>query len=147
MVCLGNICRSPLAEGIMKARAAEAGLPWTVDSAGTGYWHTGELPDRRSIQVGRKYGIDITDQRARQFQPDDFDRFDRIFVMDVNNRRDVLILAKTEEHRSKVSLILDETHPGEDRSVPDPYYDDNGFEAVYEMLDEACRRFIASSGY
>lgn len=147
MVCLGNICRSPLAEGIMKARAAEAGLPWTVDSAGTGYWHTGELPDRRSIQVGGKYGIDITDQRARQFQPDDFDRFDRIFVMDVNNRRDVLILAKNEEHRSKVSLILDETHPGEDRSVPDPYYDDNGFEAVYEMLDEACRRFIASSGY
>lgn len=147
MVCLGNICRSPLAEGIMKARAAEAGLPWTVDSAGTGYWHTGELPDRRSIQVGRKYGIDITDQRARQFQPDDFDRFDRIFVMDVNNRRDVLILAKNEEHRSKVSLILGETHPGEDRSVPDPYYDDNGFEAVYEMLDEACRRFIASSGY
>lgn len=147
MVCLGNICRSPLAEGIMKARAAEAGLSWTVDSAGTGYWHTGELPDRRSIQVGRKYGIDITDQRARQFQPDDFDRFDRIFVMDVNNRRDVLILAKNEEHRSKVSLILDETHPGEDRSVPDPYYDDNGFEAVYEMLDEACRRFIASSGY
>ena len=147
MVCLGNICRSPLAEGIMKARAAEAGLSWTVDSAGTGYWHTGELPDRRSIQVGRKYGIDITDQRARQFQPDDFDRFDRIFVMDVNNRRDVLILAKNEEHRSKVSLILDETHPGKDRSVPDPYYDDNGFEAVYEMLDEACRRFIASSGY
>ena len=147
MVCLGNICRSPLAEGIMKARAAEAGLSWTVDSAGTGYWHTGELPDRRSIQVGRKYGIDITDQRARQFQPDDFDRFDRILVMDVNNRRDVLILAKNEEHRSKVSLILDETHPGEDRSVPDPYYDDNGFEAVYEMLDEACRRFIASSGY
>ena len=147
MVCLGNICRSPLAEGIMKARAAEAGLSWTVDSAGTGYWHTGELPDRRSIQVGRKYGIDITDQRARQFQPDDFDRFDRIFVMDVNNRRDVLILAKNEEHRSKVSLILDETHPGKDRSVPDPYYDDNGFETVYEMLDEACRRFIASSGY
>lgn len=131
----------------MKVRAAEAGLSWTVDSAGTGYWHTGELPDRRSIRVGRKHGIDITDQRARQFQPDDFDRFDRIFVMDVNNRRDVLILAKNEEHRSKVSLILDETHPGKDRSVPDPYYDDNGFEAVYEMLDEACRRFIASSGY
>lgn len=147
MVCLGNICRSPLAEGIMKARAAEAGLSWTVDSAGTGYWHTGELPDRRSIQVGKQHGIDITDQRARQFHPDDFDRFDRIFVMDTNNRRDVLILAKSEEHRSKVSLMLDETHPGEERSVPDPYYDDNGFEAVYQMLDEACRRFIASSGH
>jgi protein-tyrosine phosphatase len=147
MVCLGNICRSPLAEGIMKARAAEARLPWTVDSAGTGYWHTGELPDRRSIQVGKQHGIDITDQRARQFHPDDFDRFDRIFVMDTNNRRDVLMLAKSEEHRSKVSLMLDETHPGEERSVPDPYYDDNGFEAVYQMLDEACRRFIASSGH
>ncbi len=147
MVCLGNICRSPLAEGIMKARAAEARLPWTVDSAGTGYWHTGELPDRRSIQVGKEHGIDITDQRARQFHPDDFDRFDRIFVMDTNNRRDVLMLAKSEEHRSKVSLMLDETHPGEERSVPDPYYDDNGFEAVYQMLDEACRRFIASSGH
>jgi len=147
MVCLGNICRSPLAEGIMKSRATEAGLSWIVDSAGTGYWHTGELPDRRSIQVGRKHGIDITDQRARQFQPDDFERFDRIFVMDVHNRRDVLQLAKSEMHRDKVSLILDETHPGEDRSVPDPYYDDNGFEAVYQMLDEACRRFIASSGH
>jgi protein-tyrosine phosphatase len=95
MVCLGNICRSPLAEGIMKSRATEAGLSWIVDSAGTGYWHTGELPDRRSIQVGRKHGIDITDQRARQFQPDDFERFDRIFVMDVHNRRDVLQLAKS----------------------------------------------------
>lgn len=147
MVCLGNICRSPLAEGIMKTRAAEAGLSWVVDSAGTGHWHTGELPDRRSIRVGQKHGIDITDQRARQFHPDDFDRFDRIFVMDVNNRSDVLRLAKNDIHRSKVSLILDETYPGEERSVPDPYYDDNGFEAVYEMLDEACVEFIGSSGH
>jgi protein-tyrosine phosphatase len=147
MVCLGNICRSPLAEGIMKARATEAGLSWTVDSAGTGHWHAGELPDQRSIHVGRKYGIDITGQRARQFHPDDFDRFDRIFVMDVNNRRDVLRLAGNEAHRSKVSLILDETHPGEECSVPDPYYDDNGFEAVYQMLDEACQQFIRSSGH
>lgn len=144
MVCLGNICRSPLAEGIMKTQAKAAGFNWEVDSAGTGYWHAGELPDRRSIQTARQHGIDLTDQRARQFKPVDFERFDHIFVMDISNRRDVLRLAQKPAHEQKVSLMLDQLYPGEERSVPDPYYDDDGFEAVYQMLHAACEKFIAA---
>lgn len=143
MVCLGNICRSPLAEGIMKQKAAENGLEWTVDSAGTGAWHAGELPDRRSIATARKKGVDISDQRARQFQIADFERFDKIFVMDTQNLSDVLRLATSEAHRAKVELMLDQIHPGLRRSVPDPYYDDNGFEEVFDMLDQACSAFVS----
>lgn len=142
MVCLGNICRSPLAEGIMKQKAAENGLEWTVDSAGTGAWHAGELPDRRSIATARKKGVDISDQRARQFQIADFERFDKIFVMDTQNMSDVLRLASSEAQRGKVELMLDQIHPGLRRSVPDPYYDDNGFEEVFDMLDQACSAFV-----
>ncbi len=143
MVCLGNICRSPLAEGIMKQKIREAAFNWEVDSAGTGYWHAGELPDRRSIATALQHGIDITDQRARQFQQADFERFDKIFVMDTQNLRDVLRLAQTEAHRAKVELMLDQIYPGQERSVPDPYYDDNGFEAVFQMLDRACEAFVS----
>lgn len=142
MVCLGNICRSPLAEGILKHKVRQSGLDWTVDSAGTGFWHVGELPDQRSIAVARKYGIDITDQRARQFQPADFDRFDRILVMDTQNRRDVLRHARHDDHRAKVQLILDYLYPGQEENVPDPYYDDNGFEEVFRMLDAACEKLL-----
>lgn len=142
MVCLGNICRSPLAEGILKHKVRQRGLAWTVDSAGTGHWHAGELPDPRSIAVARRHGIDITDQRARQFRPDDLERFDRIFVMDTQNHRDVLRLAQTDEHRAKVQLVLDLTHPGHERSVPDPYYDDGGFEEVFQMLDAAFEKLV-----
>ena len=146
MVCLGNICRSPLAEGILKHKAQEAGLDWTVDSAGTGGWHAGQLPDHRSVMIAKQKGIDITDQRARQFQMLDFEQFDKIFVMDTQNFRDVLRLARTEEHRAKVALIMDQIHPGQERSVPDPYHDDDGFEAVFEMLDGACEAFLARVG-
>jgi len=146
MVCLGNICRSPLAEGIMKQKIREAEFDWEVDSAGTGHWHAGELPDRRSIVTAGQHGIDITDQRARQFQVADFERFDKIFVMDMQNLRDVLRLAQTEEHRAKVELMLGQIHPGEERSVPDPYYDDKGFEEVFKMLNRACESFVAREG-
>jgi len=142
MVCLGNICRSPLAEGILKFKVLQRGLNWVVDSAGTGFWHVGDSPDRRSIAVARQHGIDISDQRARQFQPADFERFDRILVMDTQNRQDVLRLARHDGHRAKVQLILDHLHPGQDRSVPDPYYDDDGFEAVFRMLDAACEQLL-----
>ena len=143
MVCLGNICRSPLAEGIMKQKIREAAFDWEVDSAGTGYWHAGELPDRRSVITAGQHGIDITDQRARQFQIADFERFDKIFVMDTQNLRDILRLAQTEAHRAKVELMLDQIYPGKERSVPDPYYDDDGFEAVFKMLDRACEAFVS----
>jgi protein-tyrosine phosphatase len=142
MVCLGNICRSPLAEGIMKQQAARAGFEWFVDSAGTGHWHTGALPDPRSIQTAHTHGIDITDQRARQILPIDFDRFDRIFVMDVLNLNDVLHLARNEVDRSKVSLLLDQVYPRQNQSVPDPYHDDDGFEAVFQMLELSCAAFV-----
>ena len=142
MVCLGNICRSPLAEGIMQDKARRAGLEWMVDSAGTGYWHSGEMPDSRSVKIARQNGIDITGQRARQFQTADFERFDRIFVMDTQNLRDVLRQARSEAHRAKVDLILNQIHPGQERSVPDPYYDDDGFEQVFQMLDAACEEFV-----
>ena len=142
MVCLGNICRSPLAEGIMKDKIKKYQLDWEVDSAGTGSWHAGELPDVRSIDTARKYGIDITDQRARQFKTADFDHFDQIFVMDRANRRDILRLAPSTAHGAKVDLMLNQSSPGEDREVPDPYYDDDGFDLVFRMVDEACEQFV-----
>ncbi len=146
MVCLGNICRSPLAEGVLKHKTKELGLDWFVDSAGTGDWHVGELPDKRSIAVAKKYGIDLTDQRARHFKRADLDRFDLVLVMDKENYQDVLHHAKTEEQRKKVILIMDFVHPGSYAIVPDPYYD-NRFELVYKLLDTACDAIIEAHTY
>lgn len=139
MVCLGNICRSPLAEGILKSKL-DTSLH-TVDSAGTGAWHSGELPDKRSIAVAKNYGIDLTDQRARLFLKEDFDRFDKIYVMDKSNYVNVCKLAPNNEALDKVELILNESQPGKDLEVPDPYYGgDHGFENVFQMLDQACNK-------
>ena len=136
MVCLGNICRSPLAEGILRSKVDEHVY---IDSAGTGGYHVGELPDRRSIAVAQKNGLDITDQRCRKFVQSDFDNFDLIYVMDRSNYDDVLTLARHEEDRAKVKMILDELFPKEYVDVPDPYYGgDRGFDNVYMMLDKAC---------
>lgn len=137
MVCLGNICRSPLAEGILASK-----LPsdlFIVDSAGTGHWHVGHQPDRRSIETAKRRGLDITYQRGRQIQLQDFDTFDYIFVMDNSNYEDVIRLTKKPEHQQKVQRILDVLFPGDNVDVPDPYYGlENGFEQVFDMLDEAC---------
>lgn len=136
MVCLGNICRSPLAEGLLASKLPKD--KFIVDSAGTGDWHVGHLPDERSIAVAKKNGLDISQQRGRQFKPSDFDEFDHIYVMDSSNLRNVLALAQTDEHRKKVRLILDEVFPGENVDVPDPYFGlQNGFDSVYAMLNEA----------
>jgi len=135
MVCLGNICRSPLAEGILKAKVDPDFI--YVDSAGTSAFHRGELPDSRSIEIGKKYNIDITDQRSRQFIAADFEIFDTIYVMDSSNKNNVLALAKNSDDRNKVKLILNETNSRQDIDIPDPYYD-NGFENVYQMLNDAC---------
>ncbi len=137
MVCLGNICRSPLAEGILKHKIREKGLDWYVDSAGTGGWHAGELPDRRSIKVAQKFGIDITDQRARQFKTADLDNFDVILAMDGANLKDLKYYAKHPEHKEKIQLIMNFARPQSNEEVPDPYYD-NRFQLVYDLLDEAC---------
>lgn len=139
MVCLGNICRSPLAEGILKSKIDTSKI--FVDSAGTGHWHVGNEPDKRSIAVGKKYNIDITQQRGRQFSPKDFDDFDIIYVMDNSNKDNVLALAQTDSHKGKVKLILNEIFPDENADVPDPYLGGNaGFENVFKMLNEACEQ-------
>ena len=143
MVCLGNICRSPLAQGILQRKINEQGLDWKVDSAGTGAWHVGEPPDRRSIQVARTKGIDITRQRARQFRARDLSEFDLIFAMDQSNLRNILRFANSPDQEAKVHLIMDMVDPHAHLDVPDPYYDDNGFLQVFDMLEEACERIIA----
>ena len=136
MVCLGNICRSPLAEGILASKLPKD--KFIVDSAGTGNWHVGKKPDERSIATAKKNGLDISSQRGKHFTSKHFEEFDYIYVMDGSNYDDVLFLAKTDEHKKKVSLILDELFPGDNVDVPDPYYGlQNGFDMVYEMLDEA----------
>lgn len=135
MVCLGNICRSPLAEGILKAKLPK---DYVVDSAGTGAWHTGQQPDKRSIATAKNRGLDITNQRARQFKVSDFDTFDYIYVMDNSNYKNVIALAPNEKAKSKVKLILNEIFPNENIDVPDPYYEGvAGFENVFDMLDQA----------
>ncbi|RYY20767.1 MAG: low molecular weight phosphotyrosine protein phosphatase [Sphingobacteriaceae bacterium] len=136
MVCLGNICRSPLAEGVMKHAVKEAGLNWEIDSAGTGNWHVGDPPDSRSIRVARKHGIDISKQVCRQFKTSDFDTFDLILVMDKNNLSNVLNLARNEQEEAKVKLFL------VDKEVPDPYFDDAQFEQVFELIELGCEDVI-----
>ena len=139
MVCLGNICRSPMAQGILEKKVAESNLNVLVDSAGTSNYHIDEEPDRRSIAKCGQYGIDIQHYRGRQFQKEDFSLFDRIFAMDTSNYHNIIALAESEEQKSKVELILDLIDSNYQASVPDPYYGgEDGFELVYQQLDEAC---------
>lgn len=132
MVCLGNICRSPLAEGIMQHLIKEKGLNWQVDSAGTGGYHIGRAPDSRSIKVAKDNSIDISKQAARKFTVADFDNFDHIVVMDQQNYKDVMYLAKTTEQKQKVILLID------NEIVPDPYYNDSLFVPVFELIKTNC---------
>lgn len=136
MVCLGNICRSPIAHGIM----AEISPNSFVDSAGTGSYHIGSPPDPRSIQVSQDNGIDISQQSARQFQSSDFTKFDRIFVMDQQNYRDVIAKANNQDDIDKVELLCEVAGMGV-RPVPDPYYGgDEGFKSVFDLVKTACHR-------
>lgn len=135
MVCLGNICRSPLAEGIMRSKLGDEYL---IDSAGTGNWHEGETPDHRAVSVARKFGIDISGLQARQISTTDFEFFDLILVMDESNFRNVTALIEDEQHLSKVKMIL------ADRDVPDPYWgDESDFELVFELLNLATDEIIS----
>ena len=142
MVCLGNICRSPLAEGILKNKAISNNLDWEVDSAGTSGYHNGELPDPRSINIAKHHGIDIMDQRSRLFVKEDFDRFDLILAMDSSNYQNILRLATSDNQKEKVKLIMNYERPGYNQAVPDPYWNSDGFEGVYQMLDRACEKII-----
>ena len=142
MVCLGNICRSPLAEGIMLEKIREKDLDWEVDSAGTSSYHIGEKPDPRSIETADFNGIDIRNQRARQFKRSDFDLFDKIYVMDNSNFSDIDSMTDKTQHLEKVKLILEEGFPGENREVPDPYWN-NRFNEVFQLLSHSCDKIIA----
>ncbi|MEP2280873.1 low molecular weight protein-tyrosine-phosphatase [Maribacter sp.] len=136
MVCLGNICRSPLAEGILKSKV-DANQVY-VDSAGTGGYHIGNAPDPRSIKVAKEHGLDVSSQVCRKFSVSDFDAFDLIYAMDKSNYSNIINLARNKEDADKVKLLLNEINTF-DQEVPDPYHDaDEGFENVYQMIDQAC---------
>ena len=140
MVCLGNICRSPLAHGIL---ASKAPTDWFVDSAGTSGWHEGERPDTRSIVTAKGRGLTIDDQRSRLFTPDDFKNFDIIFAMDSSNYSNIIRIAPNEESKTKVRLIMNEAYPGRNKQVPDPYTGgQSGFEDVFDMLELAIDQFL-----
>ncbi len=136
MVCLGNICRSPLAEGILKSKVDSKSIQ--VDSAGTGNYHIGKKPDPRSIAVARKNGIDISGQRCRQFNVEDFKEFDLIYAMDRWNYENIVQLATDKQDKDKVKLLMEEVDMGISE-VPDPYHEEaDSFETVYYLLDTAC---------
>ena len=145
MVCLGNICRSPMAQGILEKKVADAGLQdqITVDSAGTSDYHIGDPPDLRAVEKSRAYDIDISHYRGRQFEKDDFDEFDRIFAMDFSNYENILRLSRDTADSQKVEMILNLNNPNSNMSVPDPYYGgEEGFENVYQLLDAACDQLM-----
>ncbi len=138
MVCLGNICRSPLADGLLRRKVAENKLDVTVDSAGTSGYHAGDAPDERMVATSKRRGTSIEDLRSRMFTHLDFDHFDVIYVMDKSNLENVLKLAENDAQKAKVRLILNELEPDSHAEVPDPYFGGaEGFEHVYDLLDEA----------
>jgi len=143
MVCLGNICRSPLAEGVLKSKVQANDLNVVVHSAGTGAYHVGEAADPRSVSVARKYNINLRGHKGRQFSNADFDEYDLIYAMDVHNYADILRKARNDADRSKVKMMMNELYPGENIDVPDPYFGgSNGFEDVFKMIDDACEVII-----
>jgi protein-tyrosine phosphatase len=147
MVCLGNICRSPLAEGILRDKARQAGLHWEIDSAGTNGYHTGEAPHHLSQKVARINGLDISKQRARRFTADDFQQFDKIYAMAGDVVDDMRRIAGKKFDPTKVDLLLNEVHPGKDEDVPDPWYGpEPGYHEVYKMISTAADRIIAKYG-
>jgi protein-tyrosine phosphatase len=143
MVCLGNICRSPLAEGILQEKANAAGLAWQVESAGTNGYHVGESPHPLSQKVARSNGVDISRQRARKFSAADFQRFDKIYAMAEDVVDDIRRIAGRHYDPSRVELLMNELHPGRNEDVPDPYYGgESGYHEVYKMIDAAADKII-----
>ncbi len=143
MVCLGNICRSPLAEGVLKHKAKAAGLKWVVESAGTNGYHLGEAPHHLSQKVARLNGIDICQQKARQFIKEDFDQYDKIYAMATDVLQEIKWIAGSQFDPAKVGLFLNELYPGKNMSVPDPWYGtEPGYHDVYKLIDETCEKII-----
>ncbi|MNJ85636.1 Low molecular weight protein-tyrosine-phosphatase YfkJ [compost metagenome] len=146
MVCLGNICRSPMADGWLRHKNKKYGLSLEIDSAGTADYHVGKKPDDRMRRLSLEYGVSIDELRARQFSVSDFDNYDIIFAMDKNNRQNILRMARNEDDKQKVRLFLNELRPNEDLEVPDPYYGtDANFREVIELLDEATESFLINN--
>jgi len=147
MVCLGNICRSPLAEGILQHKANKAGLNWKVDSAGTAHYHIGEPPHNLSQKVAKMNGIDISCQQCRQFKKEDMLAFDKIYVMDSENYINVKHISRELWNEEKVDLLLNELHPGRNMGVPDPWYGtEEGYHKVFKLISDACDRIIEKYG-
>jgi protein-tyrosine phosphatase len=143
MVCLGNICRSPLAEGILEQKIRQAGLDWQVDSAGTNGFHVGEQPHHLSRRVAKMNGIDICNQQCRLFVKEDFDRFDRIYAMAEDVIDEIKRIGRGRYDASKVDLLLNEAYPGENREIPDPWYGtEPGYHRVYQLIEEACEALV-----
>lgn len=146
MVCLGNICRSPLAEGILQHKADAAGLKWNVESAGTNGLHNGEAPHHLSQKVARQNGINICNQISRKFNAGDFDNFDMIFVMAEDVIRDVKRIAGKKYDSNKIDFFLNELEPGKNKDVPDPWYgEEDGYLEVYELINKTCDAIIAKA--
>lgn len=144
MVCLGNICRSPLAEGVLKHKAKEAGCSWVVESAGTNGYHVGEAPHHLSQKVALLNGIDICGQKARRFVKEDFDRYDKIYAMAEDVLAEIKWIAKEKYDSSKVDFFLNELYPGKNASVPDPWYGtEPGYHEVYKLINETCEKIVS----
>lgn len=143
MVCLGNICRSPMAEGVFRNKALEKGIELHVDSCGTANYHVGEHPDPRSVKKSKEHGIDISNLIGRQFSYSDFRKFDVILTMDIDNYRNVIALAQNDDDIAKVKMTLNYSFPGNNMDVPDPWYGgEQGFEDVFQLLDQAADSFF-----
>lgn len=143
MVCLGNICRSPLAEGILQHKANTNNLNWAVDSAGTSGYHNGEQPHHLSIKVAKQNGIDISNQKSRKFLREDIIKFDKIFVMDLDNYNEVKHICGKDWNKEKVDLLLNISHPNTNKEVPDPWYGgEDGYHNVFKMIDAACDTLV-----
>lgn len=147
MVCLGNICRSPLAEGILQEKAFKAGLTWSIESAGTNHYHTGEPPHPLSQKVARMNGIDISHQRARRFTAADFTVYDKIYALAGDVLDEIKRIARDNFNASKVDLLLNELYPGKNMDVPDPWYGpEKGYHEVYQLIENACHAIIEKYG-
>ncbi|MBK8056150.1 MAG: low molecular weight phosphotyrosine protein phosphatase [Saprospiraceae bacterium] len=146
MVCLGNICRSPMAQGILERKISEKKLDWQVDSAGTSGWHDGAPPDTRAIFAARRKGTDISRQISRKISLQDITNFDVILAMDSSNYGDILQLCKDQNQKEKVHLVRNFESPGRNTAVPDPYYDGR-FDEVYDILDKSLDKFVETMLY
>lgn len=145
MVCLGNICRSPIAEGVLQHKCKETGLQWVVDSAGTNGYHNGESPHYMSQMVSKQNGIDISKQKSRPFRADDFDRYDLIIPMAADVLRDIRYIAGNKFDANKVKLLLNYSFPDSDLDVPDPWAkSEAAFHEVFGLIDDACGAIIAT---